>query len=256
MTSEPVLTGYAAKFGELSEDLGKFREKIKPGAFARSLRSGKDVKLLWGHDEMYVMASTAANTLRLKETAAGLAVEAWPGSTRQWVKDVVETVKRGEQTRMSFAFKVLRESWETRGPMPIRTLEDVDLVEVSLVTWPAYTGTSMAASADERKLRKEFETAVNDYLSVGRMDRATAEMMAAAKLGLSFVPAEWRKGQPAGKDAIRRAMARDAVEVSLAEGPPGHVVVPRAAGPAAKGADRVAAAARRRRLQLMELVKV
>lgn len=250
MVSEPVLTGYAAKFNELSEDLGSFREKIRPGAFARSLREGKDVKLLWSHNEQYVMASTAANTLRLKETAAGLAVEAWPGSTRQWVKDVVETVRRGEQVRMSFAFKVVRDSWETRGKVPIRTLEDVNLVEVSLVSWPAYTGTSMGVTADERKLRKEFEMAVSDYQSAGRMDKATAEMMAMAKLGLSHVPDEWRTGQPAGKEAIRRAMAKDVVAVNQ---PGSSHAIAAVVKPAAKGPDKTAAAARRRRLELMML---
>ncbi len=47
----PVIEGYAAVFDQASEDLGWFRETIKPGAFSRSLKEGADVRCLMNHNE-------------------------------------------------------------------------------------------------------------------------------------------------------------------------------------------------------------
>ena len=44
---------------------------------------------------------------------------------------------------MSFGFQVLRESWELDGDMNIRTIEDVNLFDVSVVTFPAYPQTDV-----------------------------------------------------------------------------------------------------------------
>ena len=95
-----LFTGYAAIFDSPSEDLGGFRETIKPGAFKRSIShaSGgkRDIKMFLNHNADVVLASTRASTLRLKEDAKGLVAEAQlPNSP--WGESVAEAVRRGEE---------------------------------------------------------------------------------------------------------------------------------------------------------------
>ena len=141
-----TLTGYAALFDSLSEDLGGFREKIAPGAFKRSLKSRNDIKLLWNHDSSEVLASTRAGTLTLTEDSRGLRVEAQLAPTQRG-KDTAILVKRGDVSGFSFGFSIPErggDSWSEDGKE--RTLKSVRLFEVSLTSFPAYTATNGTAS--------------------------------------------------------------------------------------------------------------
>lgn len=142
----PVISGYAAVFDSQSLDLGGFVEIVRPGAFKASLASGADVKLLWDHDSQRAIASTGSGTLKLYEDGRGLRFEARPGTNRQWVRDVLEGVRAGIQTGMSFGFYVESDSWGP-GPGIVRYLERVKLNEISLVSFPAYE----AAGASTRR---------------------------------------------------------------------------------------------------------
>ena len=143
-----LFTGYAAIFDSPSEDLGGFRETIKPGAFKRSIShaSGgkRDIKMFLNHNADVVLASTRASTLRLKEDAKGLVAEAQlPNSP--WGESVAEAVRRGDISSMSFGFVIdkrgVHDSWSPDRSQ--RTLHEVRLLEVSPVTgWPAYSATS------------------------------------------------------------------------------------------------------------------
>jgi hypothetical protein len=139
-----TLTGYAAVFNSLSGNLGGFREKITPGAFKRSLGAGADVRALLNHDPNYVLGRTSAGTLQLEEDMRGLRVNIMPPET-QWARDLVESISRGDINQMSFGFRVQQDSWEKYEDENIRTLIDVDLVDVSPVTFPAYGETHIAS---------------------------------------------------------------------------------------------------------------
>lgn len=139
--------GYAAVFDSVSEDLGGFREVIKPGAFTRSLNAAmngnRDIRMFLNHNPDVVLGSTRAKTLRLSEDERGLLAEATlPDSA--WGQPVAEAVRRGDIRSMSFGFMVDRKegaSWSQDHKE--RTLHEVRLLEVSPVTgWPAYAATS------------------------------------------------------------------------------------------------------------------
>ena len=139
-------TGYAAVFDSPSEDLGGFREVIKPGAFARSLNAakngGRDIKAFLNHNSDVVLGSTRAKTLRLTEDARGLLAEiTLPDSV--WGQPVAAAVRRGDISSMSFGFSVTPKGDSWNDTRTERTLHEVRLFEVSPVTgWPAYAATS------------------------------------------------------------------------------------------------------------------
>ena len=129
-----TFSGYAAVFNSDSQPL-PFIERIAPGAFKRSLQSRNDVKLLWNHDSGEPLASTRSGTMRLVEDSKGLRVEAELAPTTRG-KDLSILMQRGDIDKMSFGFNVQSDSWSPDGN--IRTLESVRLLEVSIVTFPAY----------------------------------------------------------------------------------------------------------------------
>src|SRR5262245_37738871 len=77
----PLIVGHAAIFDALSEDLGGFRERIRPGAFKRSLEANADVRALVDHQPSLILGRSRAGTLRMREEANGLLVEIDPPST-------------------------------------------------------------------------------------------------------------------------------------------------------------------------------
>lgn len=146
-----TLTGYAAVFGQAT-DLGPFREQIAPGAFSETLRSS-DVRALFNHDASKVLGRLSAGTLRLTEDATGLSAEIDLPDTTDG-RDVRELVRRGDVSGMSFGFRVLSDRWDFTGDEAFRTIEAVELYEVSAVTFPAYEGTTIALRSRDQALRE------------------------------------------------------------------------------------------------------
>lgn len=135
-----TFSGYAAVFHSWSEDLGGFREQIAPGAFAEAITSD-DVRALWNHDANYVLGRNRSGTLSLKEDEHGLRFTCKAPDTT-WARDLRESVKRGDVDSCSFGFETLRDSWRTADGKDERTLEKVRLLDVSIVTYPAYPATA------------------------------------------------------------------------------------------------------------------
>ena len=136
--SEPRIKGHAALFDRWSEDLGGFREKILPGAFTKTLNES-DVRMLWDHNSMYVLGRRSAGTLSLMEDSQGLYFENMPPDTT-WFRDLSASMERGDVKEMSFGFRVVKDRWDEKYSK--RELLEVQLVEISVVTFPAYPATS------------------------------------------------------------------------------------------------------------------
>jgi HK97 family phage prohead protease len=136
--------GYAAVFNSPSEPL-PFIERIAPGAFKRSIDSRNDIKFLWNHDTGMILGSTRAGTMKLYEDARGLKVVAQLPNTTAG-RDAAELLRRGDVDSMSFGFSVPQggDDWSADGSE--RTLNSVRLHEVSIVAFPAYSGTAGTTS--------------------------------------------------------------------------------------------------------------
>lgn len=142
------LSGYAIVFNVLSEPIfGLFKERVMPEALEKTLKED-DQLCLWGHDAMYVLGRKSANTLDLRVDDKGLYFEVTPPNTN-WARDLVESIHRGDINQMSFGFKVFDERWiqdkETikEHRMPIREILGIKLYEISIVSFPAYSQSSV-----------------------------------------------------------------------------------------------------------------
>lgn len=141
--SAPVVVGYAAVFNTLSEDLGGFREMIIPGAFDRAVSERQDVRALVDHAPGRILGRTKAGTLTLSVDEHGLRAEITPPQTNA-AAEVMEAIRRGDVDGMSFAFRVRTDLWRTEDGTDIREVRDLDLFDVSVVTYPAYPATEVA----------------------------------------------------------------------------------------------------------------
>lgn len=139
-----ALVGTALKYGSRSRDLGGFVEEFAANAFADSLASD-DLRVLWQHDGRYVFGRVRAGTARIWSDATGLHYEATPPDAH-WARDAMESIRRGDVTCNSFAFKVEKggETWARRDGTVVRTVTKARLYEVGPQTNPAYEDTTVA----------------------------------------------------------------------------------------------------------------
>lgn len=165
---ELSLAGYAALFNVQSKDLGGFREVIAPGAFTRTLKEGGDVKALVNHDPNQLLGRTKNGTLKLEQDDRGLKFRVKLNPKSQAHRDLHAAIKRGDMDECSFALTVpdSGDQWDTATDengvnYARRTLKDVNLLDVSTVTYPAYDHTSVAAramSTPDYQTRKQGDT--------------------------------------------------------------------------------------------------
>jgi HK97 family phage prohead protease len=140
----PKIEGYAATFGAFA-DLGTFRETIARGAFTRTLASDTEIVCLFNHDDSLLLGRRSAGTLTLEENDIGLKFSCLLPDTSV-ARDTYANLKAGNLRECSFGFFADGEQW-TKLPdgTPLRTLTSVKLFDVSVVTMPAYQGTSAVA---------------------------------------------------------------------------------------------------------------
>ena len=166
-----LVSGYVNMTNQLSYELGhidKFVEKISPGAFTRAINratnAGQDIDFLAEHDDTLVLASTKNGTLSLSEDETGLFMEARIINTSSG-RDYYEMIKSGIITNMSFGFYSLEDDWRSvRSDLYERTINELDLFEVSAVRRPAYaastiSGRGLDLSNDEvpENIKEEFQ---------------------------------------------------------------------------------------------------
>ena len=141
----PTLVGHAAVFNQETDIAGYFLERVAPGAFQRAIEDD-DVRALFNHDVNFVLGRNRAKptpTLELAEDSTGLLTTTFPPDTT-YARDLVVSIGRGDVSQMSFAFRVRKETWEEKGKHEwLRTIQDVELFDISPVTFPAYPTTDV-----------------------------------------------------------------------------------------------------------------
>jgi HK97 family phage prohead protease len=146
-TAAPRIEGYATKFGNVA-DLGSFKEMVAPGAFTRTLASDTEVVFLFNHDDNLLLGRRSAGTLSVEQDSIGLKFSCTLPDTST-AKDVYANLKAGNLRECSFGFHVDQPNGEQWTKLPdgttLRTLVSVTLFDCSVVSFPAYPGTSAVA---------------------------------------------------------------------------------------------------------------
>ena len=135
------IAGYASWFG--IEDTG--RDVVEPGAYCDSLArmstEGRGVKMLWQHDPAQVIGVWD----EVREDARGLFVRGrlLPGVAR--AREAAELIGAGAIDGLSIGYTVRRAVKDSQGR---RLLKELELWEVSLVTFPMLPSARVGAKAD------------------------------------------------------------------------------------------------------------
>lgn len=137
---------------EVRDMFGEFAETISRGAFNRTLKQKADVRLLVNHDGV-PLARTKSGTLALSAAPHLRAVAGLdPGNPT--VQEIRSAMGRGDLDQMSIGFRVRDQKWNQ--DYTERTITEVELFDVSVVTYPA-SPTTQASLRSVDELIAEIE---------------------------------------------------------------------------------------------------
>jgi len=160
--------GYGSVFG--NKDLGN--DVIEAGAFAKSLkrRKPKNVKLLYQHKSDMPIGVFD----EIKEDEHGLVVKGRLALKTQAGAEAYELLKMGALDGLSIGFRVNPKevSYDKRGNK--RIIKEVDLMEVSLVTFPMNPQATVRSVKGEEISIREWENGMRDAFSLSRSEAKMA----------------------------------------------------------------------------------
>lgn len=150
---EMIIEGYFALYETETELIDGIYEIITKGAFDNTLNN--DIRALWNHNSQYVLGRNKSGSLELKTDDKGLfAVVKLPNT--QYAKDIYSLIQRGDLDQASFGFNILGEDLEELASGGYRwRINEIDLHEISVVTFPQYENTSVQARSKQIEVLKQ-----------------------------------------------------------------------------------------------------
>ena len=147
-----VIEGYASLFGSVDQG----GDVVQPGAYANSLKAGRQVKMLWQHDPREPIGIWD----EVREDDKGLYVKGRLLEDVARAREAAALTKAGAIDGLSIGYRTVKASKDDRGR---RLLNEVELWEVSLVTFPmlpeARVGAHEGKSDTLHDLAQVFEDA-------------------------------------------------------------------------------------------------
>ena len=151
---EMLIEGYFAVFNNPTELFPGAWEQIAPCAFDDTLTG--DIRGLRNHDTSVVLGRTKAGTLELKVDEKGLYGTIKINPKDSEAVNLYERVKRGDVDQCSFGFYITDEEIENRSDGTVLwTIKGVELLEVSVCTFPAYEDTGVSARSEDLENMQE-----------------------------------------------------------------------------------------------------
>lgn len=140
--------------------MGGWQETIARGALDKALAEKDDVRFLVNH-EGTPLARTASGTMILTVDEVGLRVDVPaldPSNPR--AQELRSALERGDVDQMSWAFRVVRQTWSK--DYSERRITEVRIFDVSAVTFPANTATIVGLRSEQPAETPELPAAVED----------------------------------------------------------------------------------------------
>jgi HK97 family phage prohead protease len=145
---------------------GEYSETIVKGAFHRTLKQKADVRLLINH-EGTPLARTKSRTLELSEVPHLRAVAGLDPANPK-VQEIRSAMSRGDLDQMSIGFRVKDQEWSA--DYSERTIKEIELHDVSIVTYPA----SPTTTAQLRSFDEFMQSLADGELSEDEIERGYA----------------------------------------------------------------------------------
>ena len=149
-TDEMKIEGYFVIFNSETKLFENYYEEISDKAFKDIDLT--DIRALADHDTAKVLGRTKSQTLSLTVDDKGLYGEITINKNDGEAVNLYERVKRGDIDQCSFGFNILDETMDTRADGSTKwTITEIELFEVSVVTFPAYADTAVEARSEQMK---------------------------------------------------------------------------------------------------------
>lgn len=172
-SKEATIAGYGAVFDTPYDVMGMFTEQVARSAFDKTLKERDDLAVVWSHDADRVLGTQASGTARFGTDARGLRYEADLDLLDPDGLQAFRKIATGKVRQSSFSFEVIRDEWEDREDgLPLRTLRELRLWEISPVLWGANPATEVDLKRAARSLANATDTdaeALEAALASGRV---------------------------------------------------------------------------------------
>jgi uncharacterized protein len=165
---EGTFYGYGSIFN--NTDLGN--DVVVSGAFTKSIaRSGpKGVKLLYQHKSDMPIGVFE----EIEEDEKGLKVKGRLALGTQAGREAYELIKMGALDGLSIGFRVSPKGQEYDGKAKKRYIKEVDLMEISLVTFPMNPKARVRSVKGEEVSIREWENGMRDAFALSRSEAKVA----------------------------------------------------------------------------------
>lgn len=142
--NEWAVTGYATVFNSYDS----YNDRIMPGAFERTLKSGKQIRMHFEHMRWI----TPGKWIKATEDEKGLLIEGELTPGHSVSTDLRASMKHGTIKGLSQGFNIAKDGYE-KNEKGGRDIHDIDLVEVS------FTGNPAEPQALVQSFKSELESA-------------------------------------------------------------------------------------------------
>jgi HK97 family phage prohead protease len=177
------IEGYASVFGNVDT----YGDSVQPGAFDHAANRGRDIPLLWQHDDREVIG--LVKEWREDDKGLWFKAEVYPEIQRG--KEILVLAERGALRGVSFGFKTLEFDYDperkAEDGRPVCNLTKLHLAEISPVTFPANQLAAINAVKSMKIVRLKSgelarvvsakaeagEVAVGDFITWGDDDAPT-----------------------------------------------------------------------------------